>query len=227
MDLLRKSSLRGRRRNATAGEARFQAPGNFSGTFAIHASGATFCRQASMLVRIASLRSTSVAGAISSFGLNILKAEAFSNASGVILDTFVFSDPHRTLELNPPEVDRLRGLVRKVVEGKQEASRLLRGRPKPILPSRKAQFKPRVAINNEASAAATLVEIVAEDRPGLLYDLARTFSGLGCNIEVVMIDTEAHKALDVFYITSGGRKLDTGLGERLKSELLAACAGEQ
>ena len=167
----------------------------------------------------------SVAGAISSFGLNILKAEAFSNATGVVLDTFTFSDPHRTLELNPPEVDRLRGIVRRVVEGKQEAERLLKGRPKPLLPSRKAQFPPRVSINHDASDAATLVEIVAEDRPGLLYDLARTFSESGCNIEVVMIDTEAHKALDVFYITSQGKKLEPEQEESLKSALLSACTG--
>ena len=76
---------------------------------------------------------SAVAGAISSFGLSILKAEAFSNAQGVVVDTFVFSDPHRTLELNPSEVDRLRGIVRKVVEGKQDAAKLLKGRPKPLL----------------------------------------------------------------------------------------------
>jgi [protein-PII] uridylyltransferase len=169
----------------------------------------------------------SVAGAISSFGLNILKAEAFSNAGGIIVDTFVFSDPHRTLELNPPEVDRLRGVVRKVVEGKQEANRLLKGRPKPILPSRKAQFPPRVSVNNEASESATLVEIIAEDRPGLLYDLGRTLSSLGCNIEVVMIDTEAHKALDVFYVTKDGKKVDAAFEEQLKAELITACSGEQ
>jgi [protein-PII] uridylyltransferase len=169
----------------------------------------------------------SVAGAISSFGLNILKAEAFSNASGVVLDTFTFSDPHRTLELNPPEVDRLRGIVRRVVEGRQEAERLLRGRPKPVLPSRKAQLKPRVSCSNEASEAATLVEIIAEDRPGLLYDLAHAISLAGCNIEVVMIDTEAHKALDVFYVTAQGAKLDDTLQARLKTDLLAACTGSR
>jgi UTP:GlnB (protein PII) uridylyltransferase len=49
----------------------------------------------------------SFAGALSSFGLDILKAEAFSNAKGLILDTFVFADPKRTLDLNPPEVERL------------------------------------------------------------------------------------------------------------------------
>jgi len=166
----------------------------------------------------------SVAGAISSFGLNILKAEAFSNASGMVVDTFTFADPHRTLDLNPPEVDRLRGVVRKVVEGKQDADKLLRGRPKPFLSSR-LKIRPRVSFKDDASDAATLVEIVAEDRPGLLYDLANAISLAGCNIEVVMIDTEAHKALDVFYVTHQGHKLGDELQAELKSELLAACIG--
>ena len=166
----------------------------------------------------------SVAGTISSFGLNILKAEAFSNSSGMVLDTFTFADPHRTLELNPPEVDRLRGVVRKVVEGKQEADKLLRGRPKPFLSSR-LKVRPRVSFKDDASDGATLIEIVAEDRPGLLYDLANAISLAGCNIEVVMIDTEAHKALDVFYVTHQGHKLGDELQSELKSELLAACIG--
>ncbi len=166
----------------------------------------------------------SVVGAISSFGLSILKVEAFSNVQHIVVDTFTFADPHRTLELNPSEVDRLRGIVRRVVEGKQDVADLLRGRPKPFLPSRAARLKPRVVLNNEASETATLIEIVAEDRPGLLYDLARAISASGCNIEVVLIDTEAHKALDVFYVTARGRKLDAELGLRLKNDLVAACS---
>lgn len=164
----------------------------------------------------------SVAGAIASFGLNILKAEAFTNAQSIAVDTFTFADPHRTLDLNPTEVDRLRGVVRRVLEGKHEAEKLLRGRPKPLLPA-KARLKPRVAVKNDVSEAATLVEIVAEDRPGLLYDLARVIADAGCNIEVVLIDTEAHKALDVFYLTHQGRKLEPPVEEQLKAGLLAAC----
>ena len=66
-------------------------------------------------------------------------------------------------------------------------------------------------------------EIVARDRPGLLYDLAGQISAAGCNIEVVLIDTEAHKALDVFYVTFQGKKLPPQLQERLQENLLKAC----
>lgn len=166
----------------------------------------------------------SIAGAVSSFGLSIVKAEAFSNARGIVVDTFTFADPHRTLELNPSELDRLRGIVRKVVEGKQSVAQLLRSRPKPLLPSRAARLKPRVTVNNDASETATLVEIVAEDRPGLLYDLAHAIHSADCDIEVVLIDTEAHKALDVFYVTSLGRKVNPELAQTLRNNLLTACS---
>jgi [protein-PII] uridylyltransferase len=83
--------------------------------------------------------------------------------------------------------------------------------------------KPAVAFDGDASDSATLVEIVAEDRPGLLYELASTFSAAGCSIEVVLIDTEAHKALDVFYITKDGSKLDEQDCGFLRDQLLVVC----
>jgi [protein-PII] uridylyltransferase len=67
------------------------------------------------------------------------------------------------------------------------------------------------------------VEIVAQDRPGLLYDLARRFSDSGCSIDVVLIDTEAHKAIDVFYVTVNGSKLDDELQNRLRAQLITVC----
>lgn len=161
----------------------------------------------------------SVAGTLSSFGMNILKAEAFANRRGLILDTFTFADPSRTLELNPTEVDRLRAVAERVITGKTDVRELLRNRPKPALPSRHARIPAAVAFDNDASGIATLVQIVAEDRPGLLYDLASSISHTGCNIEVVLIDTQAHKAIDVFYVTAAGKKLDPQRQSQLETAL--------
>jgi len=147
------------------------------------------------------------AASLSSFGMNILRAEAFANRAGQVLDTFTFEDPHRNLDLNPSEIDRLREIAERAITGKSDVRELLRNRPKPSLPSRKARIQGRVSFDDAASQTATLVEIVAEDRPGLLYDLASAISESGANIEVVLIDTQAHKAIDVFYLTADRAKL--------------------
>ncbi|MGD0670284.1 MAG: hypothetical protein ABSB23_22350 [Bryobacteraceae bacterium] len=164
-----------------------------------------------------------VAGTLSSFGMNIVRAEAFSNRRGSILDTFTFEDPLHTLDLNASEVDRLASVAERVLAGKTDVRQLLRNRPKASPPTRKSAIEGRVAFNSEASQTATLVEIVAQDRPGLLYDLASAFSAIGANIEVVLIDTEAHKAIDVFYVTSQGGKLTAQQEATLGEELSRAC----
>jgi [protein-PII] uridylyltransferase len=81
-----------------------------------------------------------------------------------------------------------------------------------------------IRFDDEASATATLVEIMAEDRPGLLYDLASAISSSGGNIEVVVIDTQAHRAIDVFYVTAGGKKLTVEKQASMGEELRKVCA---
>jgi len=89
--------------------------------------------------------------------------------------------------------------------------------------SRKRAAPPQVRFDSDTCDTATLVEIVTEDRPGLLYSLATVFSSHACNIDVVLIDTKGHRAIDVFYVAYEGHKLEPGLQDILREQLLAVC----
>ncbi len=167
---------------------------------------------------------SAIAGAMAGFGMNILRAEGFANEHGTILDTFVFEDPHHTLELNPTEVDRLRLTLERVTLGRLDVKELLRSRPAPAPPTKRSRISPTVSFDPRVSEIATLIEVVAEDRPGLLYALTSAIASTGANIDVVLIDTRAHKAIDVFYVTADGKKLDAARQAALKEKLLKACA---
>ncbi len=154
--------------------------------------------------------------------MDIVKAEAFSNQQGLILDTFVFTDPKRTLELNPTEADRLRQTLEDVALGRLDTGQLLRGRTAPNR-LKKRTVEPRVHFDPHACDSATLIEIIAEDRPGLLYELSSAISTAGCNIDVVLIDTEGRKAIDVFYVATKGGKLSSNIANALSDTLLSLC----
>ena len=80
----------------------------------------------------------------------------------------------------------------------------------------------RVEFDDEASSHSTLLEVIAQDTTGLLRALSLTLAGQGCNIEVALVDTEGETAIDVFYLTQNGDKLNTGLEQELRQALIRA-----
>jgi [protein-PII] uridylyltransferase len=166
-----------------------------------------------------------IAGVLAGWGMNIIKADAFANAAGVVLDTFHFADLHRTLELNPSEIERFRKSLADVVNGKTPLEPLLKSRE-----SASRAYPPKVAVetridfDDTSSTHSTLLEIATQDHPGLLYEMGSSLARLGCNIEVALIDTEGQKAIDVFYLTEQGKKLTTQKRELLLQALQSALA---
>jgi [protein-PII] uridylyltransferase len=81
-------------------------------------------------------------------------------------------------------------------------------------------LEPRISFNNVTNRHNTVLEVEAEDRPGLLHEISSELTNRGCNIEVAMIATHGRRAVDVFYVTLSGSKLDEEQQQLLQSALL-------
>jgi [protein-PII] uridylyltransferase len=161
-------------------------------------------------------------GVLAAWGMNIVKAHAFSNQAGTVVDTLYFTDRFRTLELNMSEWERFKQSVAAVLAGAADLDKMLRDRQRSEKNARvKVVVETRIDFDDECSSTSTLLQVIAQDRPRLLHRISSCLSHQKCNIEIALIDTEGQMAIDTFYLTSDGEKLTGELQKKVEKALVS------
>jgi len=170
-----------------------------------------------------------VAGAISAVDANIVDAKAFTTPQGMALDTFWLQDNNATALSASGALAKLTVQIERALAGQMKRSEPQAQRT--FVPDRIKVFKvpPRVIIDNNASAAHTVIEINGRDRPGFLYLVTGALFSLSLQISSAKISTFGERAVDVFYVKdSFGMKIthDARLA-KIRKTLLEAIREEE
>ncbi|MEW6347503.1 MAG: HD domain-containing protein [Thermodesulfobacteriota bacterium] len=141
------------------------------------------------------------------------------------VSTFHVNDVLGGVPDDPDRWDRFLATVTKVIAGELDIDEVMTKRRKGVgfSPRKFVRNIPlRVEIDNVASDRATIVEIYAQDRPGLLYDIGRCICALGLYITVTKITTERDQAADIFYVVDldGHKIVDFAQLDRIRAVLL-------
>jgi [protein-PII] uridylyltransferase len=163
---------------------------------------------------------SNICGVLSYFGMNILRGHALTSLSGTVIDVFQFVDRDGFFDRNSEAREQFHRQLREVVNGQTDVTALLQGKERSVLFRRAiVRRTPVIYFDNEHSQRYTVLELVADDAPGLLYRISRIISTHGIDVDLVLISTEGQKAIDVFHITRGGAKLSEHAQAALKADL--------
>ena len=163
---------------------------------------------------------SNICGTLAFCGMDILRGSAMTSRGGLVLDIFHFVDAEQFFARNADGPARFEAQLQDVVAGRDDiAVRLLRKEKGPRHRRTALLVTPVVQVDNEQSPTYTVLELVAQDAPGLLHRVSRVVSGHGCEVDLVLITTEGNRAIDVFHLTRAAAKLPRPLSHALKVDL--------
>lgn len=119
---------------------------------------------------------------------------------------------------DPPALDELRDGVRRALDGSLDVAARLASRERTYR-SRTGVVPPaRVDVVPAASETATVLEVRAHDRPGLLHVIGTALAAAGVDVRSALVSTLGSEAVDVFYVVDGS-------GDALSAARAATVAG--
>ncbi|WP_295512509.1 [protein-PII] uridylyltransferase [uncultured Sulfitobacter sp.] len=140
-----------------------------------------------------------LAGALALVGANVVDARSYTTKDGYVTDAFWIQDA----EGNPYDaarLPRLRQMISKTLKGEILAREALKSRDKVKKRERAFKVPTHITFDNDGSEIYTIIEVDTRDRPGLLYDLARSLAESNVYIANAVIATYGEQVVDTFYV---------------------------
>jgi [protein-PII] uridylyltransferase len=169
-----------------------------------------------------------LAGCLAGMGANVVGARVYTSRGGEALDVFHVQDiAGGPFGCDSPLVLlKLAGALEGAASGGGPAFE-----PRRTFDlGRAAAFTvpATVSVDNDASEAATVVEVSGRDRPGLLEALARTLAGARLQLLSAHVDGYGERAVDAFYVCDeeAGKLNDPKRIAALKTALTAVLQAE-
>jgi [protein-PII] uridylyltransferase len=151
------------------------------------------------------------AGALALHRCNVRRATAASGAPGVAVEIFDVEPQFDRL----PQWGDVEHDLGAILEGSLDVAQRLAlddqtyaraRRPVSASPPQR-----HVIIDNETSDVASIVEVRALDRMGLLHEITAALMATGCDVESAYVNTLGHEVIDTFYVRDEqGAKLSSG-----------------
>ena len=128
--------------------------------------------------------------------------------------------------MNPEERNRLLAAVHDAVLDEAAAETMIAARRRSRRRDPLVRVETSVHFDTRSSSHSTLVQVVAQDQPGLLYAIARALGEARCDIVVALIDTEGDTAIDVFYLRRDGAVLNEDDLPELQRSIMVAISAD-
>jgi len=166
------------------------------------------------------------AGLLAAEGL-VVRTAVLRTVDGIAVNEWHVESPN---DAEPEKVRLVRGLIRLATGDRGPLSLLDRRRQFAARPSGSSTIgtpgQPRALVVPGASTDATVIEVRAHDRPGLLHELGMAFAKAGVSVRSAHIATYAGQTLDTFYVSDfSGRPLDPGKVAQVVAVIIDTCDG--
>jgi [protein-PII] uridylyltransferase len=136
--------------------------------------------------------------AIDELGMTIVDARVVPIKNGYSLDTFIFMELDRRIEVDDQRMHKIRQALTRVLTRPDDGIvKVTRRAPRQV---RMFPTRTTVEFDEDLANRRTVLELVASDRPGLLSKVGQVFTDMRVEIDTAKVMTIGERAEDVFYI---------------------------